>query len=119
MWCPPCETIDIVSGFSRVFLMSSASFLAAFRPQRDDAVCRLTPAPQAYSGKVFSLSDHPPKPFGEFADDVAEQQQRRRPDQRRDEIGDLELPVRHLENPGGQRHRRPQRSEEPADENRG
>src|SRR2546430_17270351 len=36
-------------------------------------------------------------------DHVAEQQQRRRPDQRRDEIGDLERPVRHHEDAGRQR----------------
>ena len=41
----------------------------------------------------------------------------RRPHECRPEIGDLKSPERHFENPGDQRHRGPQRSEEPADEN--
>src|SRR5258708_11803119 len=62
-------------------------------------------------------SNRAPQPFGNLRDHVAEQQQRRRPDQRRYEIGDLKLPVRHLEYPGGQRHRGAQRSEKSPDKN--
>src|SRR5216683_5592062 len=62
-------------------------------------------------------SDRAPQPFGDLPDHVAKQQQRRRPDQRGYEIGDLKAPVRHLEYPGGQRHRGPQRSEKSPDEN--
>src|SRR6202023_1551117 len=60
--------------------------------------------------------DRAPDPFGDLRDHVAEQQQRRGPDERRNEIGDLELPVRHFEYAGRERHRRPQRTEEAADE---
>src|SRR5260370_25356521 len=70
--------------------------------------------PVAYS-KEAALH-HAPQPFGDLPDDVAEQQQRRRPDQRGYEIGDLKAPVRHLEYPGSERHRGPQRSEKSPDE---
>src|SRR6266511_4905562 len=75
-----------------------------------------TPPSSAYSSLPLR---HPPQPFGELAHHVADQQQGGRPDQRRDEIGDLERPVGHFENAGGERHRGPQRPEEPADEDRG
>src|SRR6266849_5390211 len=68
----------------------------------------LTPRSPVYSGLAL---DRPPQPFGDLRDDVAEQQQGRRPDQRRYEIGELEAPIRHLEYHGGKRHRGPQRSE--------
>src|ERR1700687_5387469 len=64
-----------------------------------------------------SRSNHTPQPLGDLGKHVAEQQQRRRPDQRRYEIGDLKLPVWHLEYSGRQRHRGPQRSKKPPDEN--
>src|SRR4051812_20686216 len=57
-------------------------------------------------------SDHPPEPFHGLRDDVAEQQERRRPDQCGDEIGGLKAPVRHFENAGGERHGGAQGAEE-------
>src|SRR3981081_4528988 len=64
----------------------------------------------------MTRSDRTPQPFEDLRDHVAEQQQRRRPDQRRCEIGDLKAPVRHLEYPGSERYRGPQRSEKSPDE---
>src|ERR1700682_714261 len=63
----------------------------------------LTPLRAAYSGPA--ASDHPPQPFEDLRDHVAEQQQCRRPYQRRHEIRDLKAPVGHLEYPGSERHR--------------
>src|ERR1700680_3623433 len=66
---------------------------------------------------TLSASNNAPEPFGDLRDHVAEQQQRRRPDERRYPIGDLKAPIRHFEYPGHQRHRGPQRSEKSPDEN--
>src|SRR5450631_3264068 len=77
----------------------------------------VTPMPAAYSVRAGPASDRPPQPFGDLRDHVAEQQQSSRPYQRRDEIGALKAPIRHLEYPGRERHRSPQRSEKPPDEN--
>src|SRR5258705_5358153 len=73
----------------------------------------LTPGRSAYSAP----SDRPPQPFQDLPDHVANEQQRRRPDQRRDEIGNLERPVGHLKDAGRERHRGAQGSEKPSDEN--
>src|SRR5450755_3101205 len=77
----------------------------------------LTPLPAAYSGPA--ASDHPPQPFEDLRDHVAGQQQCRRPDQRRYEIGDLKVPVGHLEYPGSERHRGAQGSEKPSNKDAG
>src|ERR1035437_8483992 len=84
----------------------------------------LTPAPRGLfrtGGKVSSsekvTSNSAPQPFDDLRDHVAEQQERRRPHQRRGEIGELKTPIWHLEYPGSERHRGPQRSEKPPDEN--
>src|SRR5487761_2514851 len=66
---------------------------------------------------VLPASDNAPEPSRDPGKHVAEQQQHRRPDQRRQEIGYLKTPVRHLEYAGRKRHRGPQRPEKPADEN--
>src|SRR6266446_7075948 len=60
---------------------------------------------------------HAPQPFGDLPEHVAEQQQCRRPDQRGHEIGDLKVPIWHLEYPGSERHGSSQRSEKSPDEN--
>lgn len=49
-------------------------------------------------------SNQAPDPFHNPRHHIAEQQERCRPYQRRDEIGGLKAPIRHLENAGGQRH---------------
>src|ERR1700732_912732 len=64
----------------------------------------------------LSASNDTPNPFCDLRNHVAEQQQRRRPDECRYEIGELKAPVRHLEDAGRQRHRGAQRSENPPDE---
>src|ERR1700732_3715046 len=65
----------------------------------------------------LSASEDAPEAFGGLRDSVAEQQQRRRPDECRYEIGELKAPVRHLEYSGRERHGSPQGSEKPPDEN--
>src|ERR1700742_3580511 len=77
---------------------------------------RATPIPPIYSG---AISNRAPQPFGDLPDHVAEQQQCRRPDQRRYEIGELEMPVRHLEYSGCERHRGAQRTEKSSNEDAG
>src|SRR5215216_6446456 len=101
--------------------LSNVSAIARRRPSDGNAKM----VGSAYVGAntpIISLFQpvlrRPPQPFGELAHHVAKQQQGRGPDQRRYEIGDLEWPVRHLENAGGERHRSPQWPEEPADEDR-
>src|SRR5579871_535110 len=61
-------------------------------------------------------SDHAPEPFQDPRNHVTEQEQRRRPYEGRDEIGDLKLDIGHLENARGKRYRGPQGAEEAADE---
>src|SRR5438876_4828536 len=62
-------------------------------------------------------SNRAPQPFRDLRDDVAGHKKRRCPDHRRDEIGNLKLQIGHFEYTGGERHRRPQRSEKAPDEN--
>src|ERR1700730_3085665 len=77
----------------------------------------LTPLRAFYRGPA--VSPPPPQRFEDLRDHVAEQQQCRRPDQRRYEIRDLKAPVGHLEYPGSERHRGAQRAEKPSDKDAG
>src|SRR5262245_19370579 len=58
-----------------------------------------------------------PEPHDGFRYDVTDREQRRRPNEGGHEIRNLELPKRHFENTGDQRHGSPQRPKEPADKN--
>src|SRR6266540_6284052 len=57
-----------------------------------------------------------PNKCNELREEIADGQQDRSPHECGAEIGELETPIRHLENTGDKRHRCPQRTEEAADE---
>src|SRR4051812_16923456 len=74
-----------------------------------------TPCQLAYSDAAWQNLEDSPDPFDDLRNHVAEQQQRRRPDERRKKVRHLKAAVRHFEDAGGERHRSPQRTEEAPD----
>src|SRR5258708_20548408 len=111
MGCLPSEPMTSVRDSPPVGLLSRPFFtsvLSALRSRRCDCNTRRlgvnTPAPGLFRADGGVASNRAPQPFENLSDHIAEQQPRRRPDQRRYPIVDLKAPTRHLNYPPTQRH---------------